>query len=260
MRPLGRPMVNTSSMPQFKLVLVQRRRHRFARKHQGIRSSFSPRFSPDGRRLRFTIRDTNQRTSSLWEVSAEGKDLHPVLPNWDKPAQEFGGTWTPNGDYFLFDSTRDHTQNIWALHEVTSWFHKAAGVPTQLTVGPLMFSNPTPSPDGKKLFVIGQQRQFDLIRMDQKSPQFSIYLPGVSAGEADVQRSGEWVAYVTHPELTLWRSKADGTSRTQMTYVPMQVHMPRWSPDGSQIAFMASHPGKPWKIFVMPAAADRRAK
>jgi Tol biopolymer transport system component len=29
--------------------------------------------------------------------------------------------------------------------------------------------------------------------------------------------------------------------------------MPRWSPDGSQIAFMASRPGKPWKIFVMPA-------
>ena len=29
---------------------------------------FAPRFSPDGRRLRFTIRDTNQRTSSLWEV------------------------------------------------------------------------------------------------------------------------------------------------------------------------------------------------
>ena len=215
---------------------------------------FAPRFSPDGRRLRFTIRDTNQRTSSLWEVTSEGKDLHPVLPNWNKPPQEFGGAWTPNGDYFLFESTRDHTQNIWALHEVASLFRKATGVPTQLTVGPLLFSNPTPSPDGKKLFVIGQQRQFDLIRMDQKSPQFSIYLPGVSAGEADVQRSGEWVAYVTHPELTLWRSKADGSSRTQLTYAPMQVHMPRWSPDGSQIAFMASHPGKPWKIFVMPTA------
>jgi Tol biopolymer transport system component len=33
----------------------------------------------------------------------------------------------------------------------------------------------------------------------------------------------------------------------------MQAHVPRWSPDGTQIAFMASRPGKPWKIFVMPA-------
>jgi Tol biopolymer transport system component len=33
----------------------------------------------------------------------------------------------------------------------------------------------------------------------------------------------------------------------------MQAHMPHWSPDGTQIAFMASRPGRPWKIFVVPA-------
>ncbi|MGD0759255.1 MAG: protein kinase [Candidatus Sulfotelmatobacter sp.] len=223
---------------------------------------FAPRFSPDGRRLRFTVRDTNQRTSSLWEVSADGKDLHPVLPDWNKPAQEFGGSWTPNGEYFLFESTRDHAQNIWALREGGSLFHEASEQPTQLTVGPLMFSNPTPSVDGTKLFVIGQQRRFDLIGLgrtdtgraglDRKS-QFSVSLPGVSAGEADILGKGEWIAYIAHPALTLWRSKLDGSSRTQLTYAPMQAHMPRWSPDGTQIAFMASRPGKPWKIYVMPA-------
>jgi len=218
---------------------------------QGV--PFAPRFSPDGRRLRFTIRATNQRTSSLWEVSADGKDLHPLLQGWNQPAQEFGGTWTPNGEYFLFESTRDHTQNIWAIREGTHLFRKASAQPTQVTVGPLLFSNPTPSSDGKKLFVIGQQRRFDLIRLDSKSQQFSIYLPGLSAGEADILPNGEWITYVAHPELTLWRSKRDGSSRTQLTYAPMQAHMPRWSPDGAQIAFMASRPGKPWKIFVVPA-------
>jgi eukaryotic-like serine/threonine-protein kinase len=214
---------------------------------------FAPRFSPDGRRLRFTVRDTNQRTSSLWEVSTDGKGLHPLLPDWNKPAQEFGGTWTPDGEYFLFESTRDHAQNIWARREGTSFFRKAGAEPTQLTIGPLPFSNPTPSVDGKKLFVIGQQRRFDLIGLDSKSQQFSVYLPGVSAGEADILRNGAWITYVAHPELTLWRSKLDGSSRTQLTYAPMQAHMPRWSPDGTQIAFMASRPGRPWKIFVMPA-------
>ena len=213
---------------------------------------FAPRFSPDGRRLRFTIRDTNQRTSSLWEVSADGQGLHPVLPDWKKPAQESDGTWTPNGEYFLFESTREHTQNIWTLRESASIFRKAAAEPTQLTVAPLMFSSPTPSVDGKKLFVIGQHRRFDLIRLNAKS-EFSIYLPGVSAGEADILRNGEWITYVAHPELTLWRSKPDGSSRTQLTYAPMQAHIPRWSPDGTQIAFMASSPGKPWKIYVIPA-------
>jgi eukaryotic-like serine/threonine-protein kinase len=213
---------------------------------------FAPRFSPDGSRLRFTIRDANQRTSSLWEVSADGKDLHPVLPGWNRPAQESDGIWTPTGDYFLFEATRDHAQNIWAIRQGGSLFRKSSTEPTQLTVGPLMFSNPTPSPDGKKLFVLGEQRRFDLIGLNPKS-EFSIYLPGVSAGEADIQRTGDWMTYVAHPELTLWRSKLDGSSRTQLTYAPMQAHLPRWSPDGTQIAFVASLPGKPWKIFVLPA-------
>jgi serine/threonine protein kinase/Tol biopolymer transport system component len=213
---------------------------------------FAPRFSPDGSRLRFTIRDANQRTSSLWEVSADGKDLHPVLPGWNRPAQESDGIWTPTGDYFLFEATRDHAQNIWAIRQGGSLFRKSSSEPTQLTVGPLMFSNPTPSPDGKKLFVLGEQRRFDLIGLNPKS-EFSIYLPGVSAGEADIQRTGDWMTYVAHPELTLWRSKLDGSSRTQLTYAPMQAHLPHWSPDGTQIAFVASLPGKPWKIFVLPA-------
>ncbi len=214
---------------------------------------FAPRFSPDGRRLRFTIRDTGKRTSSLWEVSANGQGLHPVLPDWNKPAQEAGGTWTPDGEYFLFESTRDHTQNIWAFREGGSLFRKPDTEPAQLTVGPLLFSNPTPSLDGKKLFVIGQQRRFDLIRMDRKSHAFSVYLSGMSAGEADILRSGDEITYVMHPDLTLWRGNSSGTSRTQLTFAPMQAHMPRWSPDGTQIAFMASRPGKPWKIFVVPA-------
>ncbi len=70
--------------------------------------AFAPRFSPDGRRLRFTLRNTEQRTSSLWEVAADGTGLHAVLPDWNNPAQEFGGAWTPDGNYFLFEATQDH--------------------------------------------------------------------------------------------------------------------------------------------------------
>ena len=214
---------------------------------------FDLRFSPDGNRVRFSVRDTSQHSVALWEITAQGQDLHPLLPDWNRPPQETAGSWTPDGRYFLFESARNNAQDVWALREGTSFFRKGGNLPTQLTVGPLLFTDPVPSTDGKKLFVIGQQRRFDLIRFEGQSGQSSVYLPGISAGEADIARDGQTMVYVTHPESALWRSKVDGSGREQLTFAPMQVHMPRWSPDGKQIVFMGSLPGHPWRIYLLPA-------
>src|SRR6266478_2129995 len=42
-----------------------------------------PRWSPDGSVLRFTQINTDYRSGSLWEVSADGSNLHPVFPGND---------------------------------------------------------------------------------------------------------------------------------------------------------------------------------
>jgi Tol biopolymer transport system component len=36
----------------------------------------------------------------------------------------------------------------------------------------------------------------------------------------------------------------------------MEVELPRWSPDGKQIAFMGKKPGMPWRIYLMSALGD----
>jgi dipeptidyl aminopeptidase/acylaminoacyl peptidase len=59
---------------------------------------------------------------------------------------------------------------------------------------------------------------------------------------------------VALPEGTLWRSRIDGSDRMELTFPPMQVFLPRWSPDGKQIAFYAQSAGKRHGIFVVPAA------
>jgi Tol biopolymer transport system component len=218
---------------------------------QGV--PFNLRFAPDGKRVRFSVLEMSRRSKALWEVTAQGQDLHQVLSNWKMPPQESDGIWTTDGRYFLFESASDNSQDIWALREEKSFFRKSENLPDRLTVGPLLFTNPTPSADGTKLFVIGQQRRFDLIRMAGQSEESSVYLPGISGGEATIASDGQTMVYVTHPEGTLWRGKIGGSVRTQLTFAPMQVHMPRWSPDGKQIVFMASLPGQPWKIYLLPA-------
>jgi dipeptidyl aminopeptidase/acylaminoacyl peptidase len=53
---------------------------------------------------------------------------------------------------------------------------------------------------------------------------------------------GQWVAYASFPEGDLWRSKIDGTEKRQLTFPPLRVFGPKWSPDGQQIAFSADAP------------------
>ena len=69
--------------------------------------AFSLRWSPDGRRLRFTLGNQVDRKGVLhiWEVSANGERLHPLLPNWNQPIGECCGSWSPDGKFFVFQAT-----------------------------------------------------------------------------------------------------------------------------------------------------------
>jgi Tol biopolymer transport system component len=130
-------------------------------------------------------------------------------------------------------------------------FQRGPSAPFQLTAGPLSFFFVAPSPDGKKLFVGASQTRGELVRYDPKSHQFVPFLSGISAGELDFSRDGKWVTYVSYPENTLWRSRADGSDRLQLTFPPVSASLPRWSPDGTQIAFVDIQPGRPWKTFLI---------
>ena len=130
----------------------------------------------------------------------------------------------------------------------------------QLTAGPMDFQSPVSSVDGKRLFVIGEQRRGELVRFESKSGQFVPYLGGISALEVDVSKDGQWVTYVSYPEGVLWRSRVDGSQRLQLSSLPMQACLPRWSPDGKRIAFSAAVPGEPDRIYVVAADGGRPAQ
>jgi len=205
--------------------------------------------SPDGRKLRFEVTDPRNGSSALWEVSRDGSGMHALLPGWNLTPQECCGNWTPDGKYYVFQSLRDGNTNLWVLAERRQWFGGHAK-PVQLTNGPLNFSSPQPSKDGKKVFAVGAQPRSELVRYNSGS-SFSSYLPGISATDLAFSSDGQFVAYVSVPEETLWRSKLDGSERFQLTEPPLQAALPRWSPDGKQIAFMGRSSGKNWRTYLI---------
>ena len=209
------------------------------------------RFSPDGQRLRMTLKPTGTNISSLWEMKVDGSDLHPVFPGWKTDAMLCCGDWTHDGRYYIFEvQPSAGTRDLWAVREAQRPFHRDPE-PVQLTTGPLWYMDSVSSPDSSRIFANGELLQGELVRYDPRSRQFVPFLFGVSAGEADFSPDGNWIVYVSYPELTLWRARTDGSQRMQLTYWPVYATLPRWSPDGKQIAFVGNEGGKPWKIYLI---------
>ncbi len=211
------------------------------------------RWSPDGSILRFTLNDPTTNSRTIWQASADGSNPHSLLPGWNPTPNECCGKWTPDGRYFVFQALRDDTSNVWAIREHAGRFRPASPDPFQLTTGPMNVGDPVPSRDGKKLFVQAWRPRGELVRYDYKSRQFVPYLSGISAMGLDFSPDGNWVAYNDAADGTMWRSKIDGTQKLQLVFPPMLAYLPRWSPDGQQLAFFGHPPGEPWQIYVVPA-------
>lgn len=202
-----------------------------------------PRWSPDDSLLRLTVADAQQMTQSLWEVALDTGKARPLLPDWNQPHAECCGEWSDDGTYF-FQATRGEDTQIWALPPRSGLFRNLHLSPVQVTSGQMDSLSPLPQTNRDRIFVIGEQKRGELVHYNPASHQFISYLDGLSADFVEFSRDGKWIAYVLMPEGTLWRCRADGTDRLQLTYAPEEARAPQWSPDGKRIVFHSMAPGR----------------
>jgi Tol biopolymer transport system component len=208
---------------------------------------FSPRFSGDGQRIRFSVSDVETNTSALWEVEKDGSNLHQLLQGWSKAQTVCCGVWSNDGKSYIFQATQNSPTTIttlWVLPESSS-------EPKQLTDGPMSFGSPWPAGERDKIWALGVKPMVEVVKYDAARQDFTKVLSGISGTDLDFSPDGKWVSYVAIPDGTLWRSRSDGSGRMQLTFAPERAALPRWAPDSAQIAYVSIKTGQPSQIMLI---------
>jgi DNA-binding winged helix-turn-helix (wHTH) protein/Tol biopolymer transport system component len=218
-------------------------------------------WAPDDHRIRFEIINpgpggnrVNPTTRTLWEIGPDGNNLHELRFNLPGNPMESSGDWTLDGRYFVFLSSREGISNLWVVEEKSDWWRRSNPDPTQLTSGPINYYQLVPSRNGRTIFAIGEQPSGELVRYEANRKVFVPFLDGQSFQWLTFSHNGQWVAYVTYPEGTLWRARSDGTDQLQLTFPPSRIEFPRWSANDERIAFHSIGSGQLFKCFVIAAA------
>jgi Tol biopolymer transport system component len=221
-------------------------------------SAFAPRFSPDGKRIRFTEMNTNQNATSLWEIGRDGSNPHSLMANWELASMACCGSWTADGHYYIFQVTQkgvtDTTiTSLWALPDTGRSHDENTSLPVALTDGPMSYGSAWPGRDNESIWAIGVRPEGEAVKYDLAKKDFVPVAGGISATDLDFSADGKWLSYVAIPEGTLWRCRADGADRVRLTMAPEIAALPRWSPDGKYIAYISIQPGQSGKISLIPA-------
>jgi len=208
----------------------------------------APSVSPDGARIRFSVLE-KAGGPSYWEILADGKGLKPL----DPPTAGWGGKWTPDAKFFVFQYNEHWRNDLW-LRSETRGILSSPQAPFRLTNGPLSLSAPLPSRSGKTIYAIGYQNRGELVRYDSSSKQFLPLLDGISATDAVYSRDGKWLIYLSYPDHGLCRSRADGSDRLQLTYAPLEAYWPHISPDAKRVQFLGYLPKQGYGQYVVEMA------
>ncbi|WP_348263955.1 protein kinase [Telmatobacter sp. DSM 110680] len=195
-----------------------------------------PRFSTDSKRIQVTVEGKHSGDPlRIFEMNADGSNVHPLPLDWPSDADQRDGQWTPDGRHFVFVSYRDGFSSIYELVS-PPWFEfwkKASAVrvtPAQMDVVAM-----TSTRDSANLLVIGRIAQGSMQAYDSKGQRFIPFLDGLAASSFVISPDRQWMVYADYPRHLLWRSRLDGSERLALTDIP--AWMPEWSPDGKWVVF-----------------------
>lgn len=244
----------------------------------------SPRLSPDGKQILFTITNAdwekNKRISHIWRMNVDGTDLIQMTNGEEG---ERGGQWSPDGKYIAFIAKRNKESQIYFLNT-------AGGEAIEFTMhegGVNFFSW---SPDSKKIYFVAteplseeeeekQEEKDDAFIFEQDYKQRHIWVIDVDTKEEkrltegdfavrsfSLARDGTKMAYLAAPtplyddilKAEIWLLDLANGKKRRITNNMIPEYSIELSPNNNQILFTADANEKfegyhQSTLFVVPA-------
>ena len=187
---------------------------------------YTPKLSPDGRRVIFAVRGfegaSKQATSHLWMLELESKRSRQFTYGiqWDEAPQ-----WSPDGQWIAFLSKRN------SLGKQLYVISAQGGEARQLTEMKGDFSSFSWSPDA--LRIVFSFRRWDTNEQEKKEPPLSRRVKSLT-WKTDTD------GYLPQDKYHLYLLSLESGNSTQCTFGEYDDSAPAFSPDGKDIAFLSN--------------------
>ena len=220
--------------------------------------SWQPSWSPHGHRIAFWTREKNNK--HLWTVAASGPDPSKTLVRLTSgQSVNWGPVWAPDGRYIYFSSDRGGAMNLWRIR-----VDEKSGAPrgeAEAITTPSHYSGQiTFGKDARRFAYVNHivsvhlyQYEFDPVAGKVLGPPAIITRGARKERFPDLSPDGGAFVYrgETGKQEDIYLATVTGEPIRQLTDDPYPDRVPRWSPDGSLIAFYSLRGGSGYEVFTI---------
>jgi Tol biopolymer transport system component len=221
--------------------------------HEG--DAVQPSWSPNGWRIAYWGIPSSGRRM-IWTLPAGGGKEVPVT---DGQSVDWNPVWSPDGRHLYFASDRGGVTNLWRvpIDERTGSVLGEAEQITNSSQANILFSL---SRDGRHIIYSSEESKailekvpFEPASDPMTGPAEEVVQTSDMIATLDASRDGRWLVYQTLvPQEDLFLVHPDGTGLRRLTDDEHMDRQPRWSPDGTRIAFYSNR-GGPYHVWTVPS-------
>ena len=220
--------------------------------------SWQPSWSPHGHRIAYWTRE--KATMHLWTASATSADPSKTLVRATSgQSVNWGPVWAPDGHYLYFSSDRGGAMNLWRIRidektGVTRGEAEAITTPSHYS-GQLSFGK-----DPRRFAYVNHivsvhlyQFEFDPVAGKVLGPPAVITRGARKERFPDLSPDGSTFVYrgETGKQEDIFLATVTGEPIRQLTDDSYPDRVPRWSPDGSMIAFYSLRGGADYEVYTI---------